>query len=80
MARVATPEVSSTTMQTMNDAGINPFAVQMLVESYASPQRVAALNGNLKPLDFVWRGVRVQLSQYEGPLVGTAVSQPEGGA
>lgn len=63
MADVTTPDLSNVTMQVMADAGINPFAVQLVVESYA--KRV-----NPEPVAFVWRGVIVQLR----PM--TVVAQP----
>lgn len=65
MARVVTQEIDNVTMQQLHDVGLNPFAVQLLVESYAAPTRV--IDGELKPLTFVWRGVEVTLEVHVPP-------------
>ena len=66
MARVITPEISNVSLQDMHDGGINPYAVQLLVESFASPKRNPD-GATPPPIDFVWRGVRIQMSVYVAP-------------
>jgi hypothetical protein len=68
MAKVATEEVSNVTMQEMMDAGLNPFAIQLLVESYAR-------TATPPPLTFVWRGVVVSLKAYARPGEGSDKTQ-----
>lgn len=43
------------TLQQMSDAGINPFAVQLLCESYSS-------HPDPEPITFSFRGVQISLS------------------
>jgi len=50
------------TLQQMGDCGLNPFAVQLLAESYSS-------HPHPKPVSFVFRGVKISLE-----LVGSEVS------
>lgn len=74
MANVSTPDVSSVTMQQLHEGGLNPYAVELLVESYANPRR----GEPLAPIEFVWRGVVVSLHPYEAPV--RKVHQDEGAA
>jgi len=69
MAKMSKPDVSSVSMQEMIDAGLNAFALTLLVESYASPNRP-----ELPPLDFVFRGVRVRLEPFQEPSSADAPS------
>jgi hypothetical protein len=61
MAKVETQDVSNVSMQELHDAGLNPFAVQLLVESYAK-------TATPPPITFVWRGVVISLSAYVAAL------------
>lgn len=65
MAKITTPDVSNVSMQDLINGGINAWAVDLLVESYASPKRVAQI-GTLVTLSFVHRGVFITLSPVEG--------------
>lgn len=62
MAKMSTPQVSSASMQQMIDAGLNAFALVLLLESYAPADRP----GPPPALDFVFRGVRVRLDPISG--------------
>lgn len=64
MAPVRTKEVSNVSMQDLIDAGLNGFALELLVESYANPRRL----GELPRITVVWRGVKVTLEEYDGPV------------
>ena len=46
------------TLQELSDCGINPFAVQLLVESYS-------FHPDVKPITFTFRGVKISLSLDE---------------
>jgi hypothetical protein len=61
MAPVSTRDVSNITLDELSKRGLNPFAIQLLVESYARGTAPPP-----PPITFVWRGVTVSLSVYDG--------------
>lgn len=61
MAKMSTPDLSTVSQRQLHDAGINPFAVDLLVESYANPKRTSPLVA----ITFLYRGVVVSLRPYE---------------
>lgn len=59
MAKMSTGDASSVTMQQLIDAGLNAFALTLLLESYSPSGRPTP-----PPIDFVFRGVRVRLEPH----------------
>jgi hypothetical protein len=80
MAKTVTPNVSNVTMQDLINGGINAWAIELLVESYASPKRLETV-GALTMLSFVFRGVHIVLSPVELPyrrrLINRCPDHPE---
>jgi hypothetical protein len=62
MARMSVPDVGNLDRQTILDCGINVFALDLLVESYADARRAVP-----PPVEFVFRGIVVSLKPYEEP-------------
>ncbi|HWB13324.1 MAG TPA: hypothetical protein VG826_29130 [Pirellulales bacterium] len=62
MARMSTPNVTSLPegLQTLLDGGLNGFALELFLESYAAANRPMP-----PPLRFVFRGVYVHLEPVE---------------